>query len=392
MKRFLPLIVLLCGFVAAALLILTGPSVEPRASQSIPPLVRVTSIQLGVHQFSVNTHGSVVPHTESELVPEVDGRVIRISQALAAGGFFSAGEVLLEIDPLDYEVALEQARAGLARAESDLFNEQKNFKRQEDLVNQASISASELDNSLNRVAIAKATMREVKARLARAERDLARTKVLAPYEGRVRTERVDIGQFVKRGESIGSIYAVDFAEVRLPVHVNDLAYLDLPISKAGAELMPRAEVLLAAEFAGVMHEWRGNVVRTEGELDPATRMVHVVARVADPYDASDGLAPLAVGLFVDVTIRGKAVDNVSVLPRSALRADDRVLIVDDNDQLRFRSVRVLRLANDSVYIGEGLSQGERVVVSPMQSTAEGMKVRVAPSKQIDTGTTGVAES
>ena len=285
MKRILPLLVVLGGFSAAALLIATGPQVQPQAAQIVPPLVRILTVQPGTHQFSVRTHGSVVPRTESELVPEVDGRVLRVSPALVSGGFFSKNDVLLEIDSLDYDVALEQARAGMARAKSDLDNERKDHLRQEDLVTNGSVSASQLDNSLNRVTIAKATLREARARLARAQRDLARTSITAPYDGRVRSERVDAGQFVRRGEAIGTIYAVDFAEVRLPIHANELAYLDLPISKEGQSLATQAKVTLSAEFAGSVHFWQGKVVRTEGELDPMTRMVHVVARIADPYDS-----------------------------------------------------------------------------------------------------------
>ena len=376
MKRFLPLFLVIGGFAAAALLIATGPQVQPQTAQAIPPLVRTLIVQPGTHQFSVRTHGSVVPRTESELVPEVDGRVLRVSRSLMSGGFFSKNDVLLEIDSLDYDVALEQARAGIARAESDLDNERKDHERQEDLVTKGSISASQLDNSLNRVTIAKATLREARARLARAERDLARTSMTAPYDGRVRSERVDSGQFVRRGEAIGTIYAVDFAEVRLPIHANELAYLDLPISKAGQALATQSRVTLSAEFAGTVHAWQGKVVRTEGELDPTTRMVHVVAEVANPYDSRQERAPLAVGLFVDAMIHGKTIGNVTVLPRSALRRGNQVFVVDEQNRLRFRNVNVLRMVEDQVYIGEGLSEGERVCVSALQSTADGMLVRV----------------
>jgi RND family efflux transporter MFP subunit len=376
MKRFLPLFLVIGGFAAAALLIATGPQVQPQTAQAVPPLVRTLIVQPGTHQFSVRTHGSVVPRTESELVPEVDGRVLRVSPALVSGGFFSKNDVLLEIDSLDYDVALEQARAGIARAESDLDNERKDHERQEDLVTKGSISASQLDNSLNRVTIAKATLREARARLARAERDLARTSMTAPYDGRVRSERVDSGQFVRRGEAIGTIYAVDFAEVRLPIHANELAYLDLPISKAGQALATQSRVTLSAEFAGTVHAWQGKVVRTEGELDPTTRMVHVVAEVANPYDSRQERAPLAVGLFVDAMIHGKTIGNVTVLPRSALRRGNQVFVVDEQNRLRFRNVNVLRMVEDQVYIGEGLSEGERVCVSALQSTADGMLVRV----------------
>lgn len=377
MKKLLPLVVLLVGIGAAALLIATGPKVQPRASDTIAPLIRVTTVVPTTLQFSVQTHGSVVPRTESELVPEVDGRVIDMSPSLVSGGFFAKDDVLLTIDRLDYEVGLEQARAGVARAQSELDNAQKNQVRQQDLMNRGAVSDSQVDDSVNRVRVAQAVLREAKARLSRSQRDLDRTQIVAPYDGRVRAERVDIGQFVRRGESIGTIYAVDFAEVRLPIPNADLAYLDLPLGKVEQEAAVQASVTLTANFAGSLQQWQGQVVRTEGELDPTTRMVHVVARIPQPYNRENGRAPLAVGMFVDAEIHGQTLAEVSVLPRSALRGESRVLVVDANDQLRFREVEVLRLANDKVYIGNGLTQGERVCISPLQSTTDGMQVRVA---------------
>ncbi|MEM7079420.1 MAG: efflux RND transporter periplasmic adaptor subunit [Pseudomonadota bacterium] len=384
MRRLLPFVVLLGGFAAAALLIITGPEVQPRAAQIVAPLVRVVQVEPKTQQFSVRTHGSVVPRTESELIPEVDGRVVEVSPALVSGGFFSKDEVLLRIDPLDYDLALEQARAGLARARSDLANARKNHRRQEDLIVRGAISDAQRDDALNRVTIAQATLREADARLARTRRDRARTEVIAPYDGRVRTERVDVGQFVKRGTSIGTIYAVDYAEVRLPIHDQELAYLDLPLT--GATLNEPAAVTLSAQFGGGSHAWAGEVVRTEGELDPTTRMVHVVARIPNPYAAAGDRAPLAVGLFVDAEIHGDTLANVTALPRSALRGDDQVLIVDEGNQLRLRAVEVLRIADDEVYIGKGLQAGERVCISPLQATTDGMTVRVVDEPTSATAT------
>jgi len=136
-------------------------------------------------------------------------------------------------------------------------------------------------------------------------------------------------------------------------------------------------VTLTAKFAGEQHQWQGYVVRTEGELDPNTRMMHVVARVATPYGSANKSAPLSIGLFVDAEIHGRTVPNVTVLPRSALRAGDRLLLVDKSNKLRFREVEVLRLAGNNVYIGNGVSKGDRVCLSTMQSSADGMLVRVS---------------
>ena len=105
-------------------------------------------------------------------------------------------------------------------------------------------------------------------------------------------------------------------------------------------------------------------------------MIHVVAQIPEPYSVDDSNAPLAVGMFVEAEILGQRVAGVSILPRAALRGRDQVLVVDDNDQLRFRQVKVLRLADEEVYIGGGLEQGERVCVSPLQNTVEGLRVRI----------------
>jgi len=376
-KRLLPWIIIIGGVLVAGFLILIGPNVEPRVSGSVAPLVRVAVAEPNTHQFSVHTHGSVVPRTESDLVTEVDGRIIAMSASLVSGGFFSKGDVLLEIDPLDYQTGLEQARAFLARSESDLENERKGHKRQQSLFARGTVSDAHLDNALNRLTIAKATVKEAKARLSQAERDLERTRIVAPFDGRVRSEQVDVGQFVRRGDQIGTIYATDFVEVRLPIQDDELAYLDLPLGRTGENPAVYPSVTLTAKFAGEQHQWEGHVVRTEGELDPGTRMVHVVARVADPYGNATGQVPLSIGLFVDAEIHGRTVENVAVLPSSAIRTDDNLLLVDAENKLRFRQVEVLRIAGNNAYVGNGVASGDRVCLSAMQSSVDGMLVRVA---------------
>ncbi len=228
--------------------------------------------------------------------------------------------------------------------------------------------------------IGEATLREARARLARAERDMSRTKIRAPYDGRERNERVDTGQFVGRGVAVATIYAVDFVEVRVPIKDQELQFLSLPGAFASERAAAPAEVVLRARFAGADHEWRGRVARTEGELDPTTRMVNVVAQVANPYDVQGGRAPLSVGLFVDAEIKGEQRDNVVVLPRSALRGPSRVLVVDAEQRLRFREVEVLREAQDQVFISSGLNAGELVCISSLQNTQDGLLVRVAEER------------
>ena len=376
-RALLPFAVVLVGLAVAAALIATGPDVEPRPPEVAAPLVRVIPVERRDVQFRVRAHGTVAPRTESELVPEVSGPVVWMSPALVSGGFFEQGEPLLRIDPRDYEVALEQARARLARAQSENRRAERELVRQRGLAQRDFTSAARLDSAENDAQVAEAALREARAGLDRAGLDLERTEVRAPYEGRVREERVDVGQFVNRGSAVAKLYAVDYAEVRLPVPDDELAYLTLPLVYRGESEEEGPEVVLRARFAGDEHEWRGRVVRTEGELDPKSRMVHVVARVSDPYGREGTRPPLSVGLFVQADILGERVEDVVVLPRSALRGGRQVLVVDDEGLLRFREVEVLRVAREEAVIGAGLREGERVCVSPLETAVDGMRVRIA---------------
>jgi len=374
-KVLLPLAILVAGVGLAALIIATGPELEQVPPPSNAPLVRTWIAQEEIVQMSSITHGSVLPRTESDLVPEVSGRVIAMSPALVSGGFFKKGDMLLEIDPLDYEVALEQARAMLASSSSEVTNARKAHERQLDLAKKQSTSESQRDDALNRLQFAEAAEREARARLSRAQRDLERTRMLAPFDGRVRSERVDIGQFVTRGASIASLYSTDFAEVRLPIHDEELAFLELPLDGMERADRPLPTAILRARFAGKEHQWEGKIVRTEGELDPQTRMITVVAQVEAPYKTRGDRPPLAVGLFVEAEIIGRVVEDIYVVARSALQANKQIYIIDADNKLVFRDVDILRVIDEDVYIRAGLSAGEVVCLSTLSSAIEGMTVR-----------------
>ena len=376
MKRvFLPLLILITGIALAAAIVATGPTLQATAPPANAPLIRTwVAIPQSVHMTST-THGTVLPRTESDLVAEVSGRIVSIAPAMVSGGFFKQGEVLFEIDPLDYEVELEQTRARLASARSELVSAERAYARQLDLAKKQSTSESLRDDALNRLRIAQASMREAQARLSRAERDLSRTRVTAPYDGRVRSERVDVGQFVNRGSPVAMLYATDYAEVRLPVHDDELAYLNLPLNGDADGKMSKATALLRAKFAGKQHAWESTIVRTEGELDPQTRMINLVAQVESPYAVIDGRPPLAVGLFVEAEIRGQVVDNVFVLPRSAIQANQQIYVVTTESTLEFREAVILRIVDEDVYVNGGLKPGELVCLSTLNNAVEGMLVQ-----------------
>jgi RND family efflux transporter MFP subunit len=367
--------VLAVAALVTAVLLLTRPPVKRAERERRVPGVSVVEVQPRSLQLSVSTHGTVKPRTESDLVPEVSGPVVSVSPHLVSGGFFEAGEVLLEIDPRDYEAALERAKAARVRAESDHERAAKELRRIRNLRQRGAASESKVDDAENAERVSAASLREAVASMEQAERDLERTRVRASYAGRVREESVGVGQFVNRGTAVARLYATDWVEVRLPIPDRELAYLELPLAgRAEGDAASKPRVTLHAEFAGGEHRWTGTLERTEGEIDPRSRMVHVVARVEAPYATQPGRPPLAVGLFVRAEIEGRRVDGAFVLPRSALDGGGHVWLVDGEGRLRRRSVQVLRAQRDEVVVEGGLDAGERVVLTPPEAAVEGMRV------------------
>lgn len=387
MKKIQPLLILVATFLVIGLLFISRRTPEESPQNNLAPLVRVVPVQPTTHRFVVFANGSVSPRRESDLIPQVSGEIVEMSPALVAGGYFEPGDVLARIDGADYRVDREAARAQVARAKSDYGRSEKELSRQRLLKTQSVASESRIDDAENEYRVAEASLREAEARLERAERDLSRTSIRAPYRGRVRQEQIDLGQFVDRGKAIATVYAVDFAEIRLPVPDRELAFLDVPLTRGSQATDSSnpvgAKVTLRADFAGASHEWEGRLVRSEAELDPRSRMVHLVARVPDPFGLeTPRTAPLSIGLFVNAEIEGESVEHAFLLPRDALRPNDQVYVVDTKGRLHFRDIELLRTERDQIVVGAGLEAGELVCTSPLEATLNGMLVRVADAAAV----------
>lgn len=378
LKITLPVVaIVLAGFGARMLAGLQTPpeSVTPPVR---PPVVRVQTIKLEDHRFVVESQGTVRPRTESRVVPAVSGRVLWVSQDFVSGGFLEAGEPMLRIDPYDYEQAIVRAAAEVAAAKLRLAQEQAEAEvARAEWEELGEGPPPDLTARVPHLENARASVAAAEAGLVRTQHDLERTEIKAPYEGRVRDKAVDVGQFVSPGNQLGTIYAIDYAEIRLPLPNRDLAYLsNMPMVYRGQRRTQGPEVLLHADFAGRSHQWTGRIVRTEGEIDAASRMVHAVAQVRDPYGRGDDpdRPPLAVGMYVTAEILGNVAEQVAIIPRAALRGDDHVWVLDRDNRLRMRSVEVLRLDGGVAVIGSGLANGERVILSSLDYVTEGMSV------------------
>lgn len=373
MKRvFIPGAVVVASIFAALTLMATAPKLEPAADEPAPMVVRVITVRAAPTRLTVSSQGTVGPSTQSQLIPEVSGRVVWMSPALVAGGYFEVGAPLLRLDDKDLSATVARAQATLTRSQADHEHARFEYRRLVSLGERELASRSQLEGALRAYRIAAAALQDAQVAFDQARRDLGRGEVVAPFTGLVRSEQVDIGQFITRGAPIATIYATDVVEVRLPIADRQLAFLNLPIGHRGS--LPeggRGRVTLSADYGGRTVSWQGEIVRTEAEIDMKSRMVHVVARVVNAGAAT----ALPVGLFVNAEIEGALADAIFDVPRNALRRGNRVLIVDADDRLAYRSVTPLRLHRDRVLIESGLADGERVCVSTLQTVIEGMRVQ-----------------
>lgn len=343
----------------------------PPETEDIPdvaPLVEVLQLVESPVSFRIESQGTVRPRTETVLSAEVSGAIVSISPKFIPGGVFTAGEELLRIDPTNYGVAVEQARATLAQRQIEYDGAKK-------LRSQGYRAESEY-------ASAAAALAAARADLVKAERNLERTHINLPYDGMVRAKEADLGQYVNPGTRLGVTFATDYAEVRLPLTDQDLAFVDLPdasdIFEAGAAEGPLVD--LTATQKGRPAHWQARIVRTEGVVDEKNRVTYAVARISDPYKLSgesDNESALPMGTFVSASIEGTTVANAIRVPRSALRGNNQLMFIDAEDRLRLRQVDIIRTDARYAYLRGGEKIADRISITTLESPINGMKVRTS---------------
>ena len=383
LKYALPPLLVIGAVVFVAILAGLNQARQPdvRAPDTQATLVEAIQAESDVRHFTVNSQGTVRPRTETTLVSEVAGKVVRVSPKFIAGGFFDAGEVLLQIDPSDYEAAVKRAEATLASMHARLSDER--VRSEQALRDWRNLGRegepSDLVLRKPQLADAEANVTAAEADLEKARRDLQRTRISLPYDGLVREKRVDLGQYVSPGAPLGVTYAVDVAEVRLPLSAGELAYVDLPTGTAADEDAAGTPVTLTSDEPGNRGRWTAQIVRTEGVVDEQSRVVYAVAQVPDPYGVQ-GVSEqpeLRFGTFVRAAIEGRPAGDVVVLPRSVLRADDTVIIADEDHRLEIREVTVLRTEPQTVWLGDGIEDGEWIVTTTIDAPIPGTQLAIA---------------
>lgn len=382
MKRLLqivlPLAILSVSAFVIYLIMASKEEPERRRFQAPNPQVVVRPLEERDFRITLHSQGEVRARTESSLIPEVRGRIVRVAQNFEEGAFFEEGDVLLEIDDRDYRAELTVAEAALAQAELTLSQESARYEqasRDWERLNPGA-PASELTLREPQIRQARAAVASAKARVETAKLNLERTKVTAPYAGRILTKSVDVGQFVTTGNELARIYAVDYAEVRLPLTASQVSYLNLPSIYRGRDpvIEDGPKVTLTSTEGGKSHSWEGRVVRSEGAVDSRTRQLFVIAQVVDPYgETVPGRPPLKVGTFVQAEIEGTVLQDVFVVPRKLFRENSFALVVADG-QLERRQLDVVWENDQEIVVADGLSEGDLLCLTNVPYALEGYPV------------------
>ncbi len=384
MKRVLVPIVILGSCIAFSYALIRTPlSLDEVALEIIPVSVRVTEVEQRSVGLVVGSQGKVQASQTANLSAAVAGPVAWISSAMEAGGYVTEGETLLRLDASDYETMLARSEASVQQANAESGHASREYDRMKELAEQRLASQSQLQDAQRLAEVSIARLADAEANHRQAQLDLQRTEIKAPFNAIVETREVELGQYVNRAQSIAVLYGANEVEVRVPLAIRQLGYLDIPLGLQG-ELPPEQApaVTLTGTYGGAEHHWEGTLVRIEASIDPNSNTVQTIIRVSQPTATIDWTSaeeikaiPLPIGLYVHADIIGKTVDSLISLPRSVIRNNNQVLVVDAENKMYYREVDIFRLEEENVLISGGLLPGERVCISPIQAVVDGMAVQ-----------------
>ncbi len=389
-QLFLSMAMLLGASAISALLFLNRPPTDIKEPAETSVSVDVAQVIKQDIRIEIQAQGTVSPLRETAILAEVKGRVIEVAPTFNVGGFVSRDDILLRIDPRDYQTSLLRAQAAVESAESSLAQEKgrtqvalrewqklpKNSQRSEE--------AKDLYLRKPQLELAQAQLLAAQADLNTARDNLERTIIRAPYNALIREKHSELGQFVTMGSTLAHIFSVEFAEIRLPIPQSKLAYLDLPGVVGYAK---GSSIDIYTDVSGEVKHWSAELHRTEGVFDERSRVLYTVARVEDPYGLQDtSQEPLRIGAFVNASIEGREFTNIVTLPRYLLRAGNFLWVVDKTLHLRNRKVTILRTGGDLIHITAGLDDGDLVSLTTFDNSFNGSLVKIqstTPSNQLD---------
>lgn len=372
--------ILILAAVISVLLYMLKPVAEKLPVKDAPPLAEYVVANSQTVAIPVFSQGTINAKTHINLVAEVSGRITHMAQLKHNGGFFKKGELLLSIDDTDYQLAITKAQALVSSAEQQLARvtaeaEQARYDLKKIGRSPSGSSAYALREP--HLAEAKANLQAAKADLKIAQLQLSRCSVIAPFDGRVVSKQVDIGQYVGVGTQLGEVYSTDVAQIRLPLSLQQSEILGIGLRESQTQI-DTINVKLISEYAASTYQWHARLSHTEGELDARNRQLYLVAEVVDPYaidQTISGSPPLAPGMFVKASLSGKARADVIVLPRSALHSGNEVWLVDAADKLQKTAVELYTKDRNFMYVKSGVVQGDKVILNSIDFVVNGMSLQ-----------------
>lgn len=388
---FLAALVIVAASVALAMFLISlAPEPESRELPPQIPFVLTGTVTSSPGAIPVFGSGTVRPAREVNIAPQVGGRVESVNPAFRGGGRVEAGQTLFEIEEEDYRYRVEVAIADVAARQVALLEareqaeiataEYESFSRRQ--TGDALAEPSPLTLRQPQLQAAEAALARDEARLAEARLALSRTVITAPFDGFVRAESIDAGQIVAAGQTVGSLFAADAAEIPVALPDSDAALIPGLWELRAGDDSQQVAARVIAEYGEQSFAWNGYVDRAEASVDSQTRTVDVVIRVPEPFiagspvngPAAGGNPPLLVGEYVDVEIEGVAMANVYRIPRAALQAGNEVWVVGGGGTVGIVPVRIFQRADDEAYVTGALQAGQRVVTGGVQFAIEGMRV------------------
>ena len=373
-KYLRPLIIIGISTVIAAALYMLG-QISPDAIQEKDLMdVNVQILTPIDYQIKIKSTGTTTPITQTVLTSEVGGEVIYRSKKFSEGSSVISGEILAKIDDTDLQLQYKNALLQLASAEVQFAVQQAEAEIAQEAWDQVGEGVpQELTTKKPQLKQAKAALEVAKAQVQSAEKKLNKTEITAPYTGRIQNINIDLGSTIIPGQPVGSMYTSNEIEVTLSVKDSDLQFLDIPMD--GRKLNPdqKSIVIIKSLYKGEMQEWVGNLERVDGVIDPMTRMIKLIANFKNNF-IEETKPILPIGLFVEAEINGKQLEDIFMIPNSALTPNDELLFLNQDDALEIRKVSVLTKMKNHILVKEGMKAGERVVVSKLSIATNGMLV------------------
>lgn len=378
--KILPLIIIIVAFLIAGLMSLLKPDALELESPNREVAVTTKVIEKSQIQLNVKSQGTVQPRTRTMLVSEVSGIVMAVAPQFVVGGTFNKGDVLIKLDSADYKVAKQRADAQLNSAKAQLLSEQARStqaQKEWEMTGRPLAEAPVLALRTPFLAEAESRLLQAQAEVRQAELKLKRTIIRAPYAGMVSSKQVDVGQYVTIGARLGETFAIDFAEIRLPMTGKDLLKLGWNTATENQQILNKNKVQLQGMVNGKTATWQAVLVRSEGTIEQSSRAQYLVAQVSDPYNIKrrNDRMPLLIGSFVQAKVSGKTINDVYSLPRNALRSNSRVATVDSEQRLKLFAVDYLFEDRSNYYINKGLEGQVEIVTSGIGIMVDGMKLK-----------------